>query len=352
MPRRLLFFSTPVGPIGSGIGGGVEQTLTVLARELQRRGHHIDILAPQGSTSNQLNIIPISGSLQPSIQTEPSLQGAPETSVLRQMWQEVVRRQTQYDLLVNFAYDELPFQQAPQLSIPTAHLVSLASMSPSMDIAIRETVQRAPASLAFHSQAQAESFSVREGYSLVGGGIEISEYDFVPETGGPLAWVGRISPEKGLEDAIQASLLAKIPLQIAGLIQDPAYWQKVSLSVAPAHRQYLGFLQTPELQKILGTSRALLMTPHWLEAYGLVALEALACGTPVLTYRRGGPGEIVEDGKTGWRVESGDITGLAEATHRIPQIRRADCRKAAELCFSETAFADRVEAWWNKIINK
>ena len=100
----------------------------------------------------------------------------------------------------------------------------------------------------------------------------------------------------------------------------------------------------------LKTLRALLMTPRWIEAFGNVAIEALACGVPVIAYSRGGPSEIVRDGKTGFLVEPDSVPGLVSAIEKIDSLSRVACRKQAETEYSLAALGDRFEAWFNKIL--
>ncbi len=92
------------------------------------------------------------------------------------------------------------------------------------------------------------------------------------------------------------------------------------------------------------------MTPRWVEAFGNVAIEALACGVPVIAYRRGGPAEIVRSGKTGWLVEPDDVLGLVEAIGKIGECDRHACRRQAETEYSLTALAIRFEQWFESII--
>jgi UDP-glucose:tetrahydrobiopterin glucosyltransferase len=92
------------------------------------------------------------------------------------------------------------------------------------------------------------------------------------------------------------------------------------------------------------------MTPRWLEAFGNVAIEALACGVPVIAYRRGGPAEIIKDGETGFLVEPDSITGLVKAIAQIPNLERSRCRWQAETEYSLTALGDRFESWFEQII--
>jgi UDP-glucose:tetrahydrobiopterin glucosyltransferase len=92
------------------------------------------------------------------------------------------------------------------------------------------------------------------------------------------------------------------------------------------------------------------MTPRWVEAFGNVAIEALACGVPVIAYARGGPAEIVKDGETGFLVKPDSVTGLIEAINRIDEIKRDRCRQQAESEYSLTALGDRFEVWFTKIL--
>ena len=101
-----------------------------------------------------------------------------------------------------------------------------------------------------------------------------------------------------------------LPLRVFGHISDLLYWQNLQDNYNFDLVDYRGFLPTGSLQKELGDCFGLLMTPRWVEAFGNGAIEALACGVPVVAYRRGGPVEIIEDGKTGFLVEPDSIEGL------------------------------------------
>jgi UDP-glucose:tetrahydrobiopterin glucosyltransferase len=187
----------------------------------------------------------------------------------------------------------------------------------------------------------------------LGSALDLAQYDYCPEPENGLAWVGRISPEKGLEDAIAAATLAQQPLNIFGKVEDLDYWNRVQTLIAqsPISIDYGGFLPTAELQKALGRARALLVTPHWLEAFGIVAIEALACGVPVIAYRQGGLAEIVRSGETGWLVEAGDVGALVSAIARIDQIDRRQCRQQAETMYSLMAWGERFEQWFYQIVS-
>ena len=128
-------------------------------------------------------------------------------------------------------------------------------------------------------------------------------------------------------------------------MEDHAYAQRVEAEVPQGTIEWCGFKPTTELQRELGACRALLNTPKWNEAYGNVVVEALACGVPVVAYDRGGPGEIVQNGVTGWLVPPDDRDALTRATQRVAAIDRRACRGWAEQWASQDALAMRVETW-------
>lgn len=349
---NVLFVSTSVGPLGSGLGGGVELTLQNCARSLQQRGHRVQIVAPAGSVLPDFPIIAIAGQLQPTAQTEgrDAWIAMPTNSVIANLWDYVHQVEGQYDLIVNFAYDWLPFYLTPFLARPVAHLVSMGSLSEVMDQAIQAVVERFPQTVAVHSMAQAETFEFGDRCRVVGNGFDLTQYQFQAQAGQDLAWVGRIAPEKGLEDAVLAAQTLDRPLKIWGALQDEIYWQEICDQYPDAPVAYAGFLPTLELQQALGHCAALLMTPRWVEAFGNVAIEAMACGVPVIAYRRGGPAEIVQDGETGWLVEPDRVNELVAAIAKIDQIERAACRDYVEQTYSLAAMGDRLEAWFESIL--
>lgn len=349
---NLLFLSTSVGPLGSGLGGGVELTLKNIARSLTERGHSVTIVAPAGSILEGFALVEIPGELQITAQSEgrEAWVMMPGNSALANMWAYAETVQHQYDVILNFAYDWLPFYLTPFLTCPVAHLVSMGSLTDAMDQAIAQVIERFPGTIAVHSQSQAATFAFGDQCRVVSNGFDLSQYTFCPEASPVLGWVGRLAPEKGLEDAVAAAEKTGIPLKIWGVIQEVAYWQDICDQYPDAPVSYEGFLPTAELQQELGQCRALLMTPRWVEAFGNVAIEALACGVPVIAYDRGGPAEIVQPGQTGWLVQPDSVSGLVAAISQLDQIDRATCRQFVEAEYSLKAMGDRLEQWFADIL--
>ena len=165
-----------------------------------------------------------------------------------------------------------------------------------------------------------------------------------------MAWVGRVAPEKGLEDAVYVANQLGEKLKVWGFIEDEMYASKIEKSFSPGTIDWMGFLSTDKLQKGLGKCRALINTPKWNEAYGNVLVEALACGVPVVAYKRGGPSEIIQHGQTGYLANPEDKENLLSYVKIIEQIKRENCREWVEKNASSDIFANKVVNWLNKVM--
>lgn len=348
---RIIFLATSVGPIGSGIGGGVELTMRSLADGLTRLGHEVNVVAPSGSRLGRHRVLEVDGVLHVPSQTldRSTAPVIPNNSVLVNMWQKVVEltHRGDCDLVLNFAYDALPFEGAGQSAVPVVHLVSMGSLSNEMDRAVAVAIAHDAKSVAMHSNAQAETFgsAIAAQVTVVASGINLDAYRFVAEPTSDLAFVARISKEKGIDDAFAVAAATGRRLRVFGVMEDAKAWNAAVSHWPDANVEHAGFLETNELQRRLGECAALIMVHKWVEAFGNVAIEALACGVPVITYDRGGPTEIVRDGVTGFVVEPDRPDLVADAVSRLGLIDRRQCRADAELRFSEAAFATRVEKW-------
>ena len=351
---RILLVSTPIGTLGSGSGGGIEFTIANVAREMQRRGHTIMILAPEGSTLAGIEMItaPGGGQIPVQTQTEDSPVTLPANSVLANLWQKAREIQHDYDIVINYAYDWLPFYLTPFFQTALVHHVSMSFVTSSIDRALASIAQKYPGRLKFGSFAQAQTFSFDTSYCpVIYHGLPIEQYNFSATPKKYLLWLGRIAPEKALEDGVKVAQITGIPLRIFGKLEDQEYWQNIQQNFPTAPIEYGGFLDNKaDLQKVIGDSMALLMTARWVEAFGNVVIESLACGTPVITYNRGGPAEIVADGETGFVVEPDSVNAMVEAVNQISKINRHSCRQAVEEKFSLEAMGDCLEKWFTSAI--
>ncbi|MDP9465518.1 MAG: glycosyltransferase, partial [Actinomycetota bacterium] len=262
--------------------------------------------------------------------------------------------QEEFDVILNLAYDWLPFYLTPFfVTTPLAHLVSMATLSDAMDDAITRAAALRPRNVAMHSRAQAATFPTLDGLvRVIGSGVTVERYDVHITADEPrhLGFIGRISPEKGLDDVVAVAEASGLPLKVWGLMQDELVWDAAIAAHPGAQVSYEGFLPTDDLQAAIGGCAAIVMAPKWVEAFGNVAIEAMATGVPVIAYRRGGPAEIIVDGETGFLVEPDDVEGLIAAVGRIDELDRVECRQRVEEEYSIEALATRIEKWLDAVI--
>ncbi len=348
---KLIFVSTPIGHIGSGSGGGVELTLSSLMKGLLDLGHQVILVAPDGSKlpagCSLGKIRHVYGKDQPSWQhKEPDAPIViPYQGVLPRLWEQALELGVNADAVLNFGYDWLPLWLTPHVNADLFHLISMGGVSNVMQGLVSEVAHFDQSRLAFHTLRQADDYELKTDPVVVGNGFDLDKYEFQLYSGGPLGWVGRIAPEKGLEDAAAVAATLGERLLVWGVMEDERYGAEVEASFPQGTIEWRGFLSTTELQSQLGTCRALINTPKWNEAYGNVVVEAMACGVPVVAYDRGGPGELIVSGETGWLVPPDDIDAMASATNRIGEIDRRACRNWVGRNASQEAFARRVDAW-------
>jgi glycosyltransferase involved in cell wall biosynthesis len=180
-------------------------------------------------------------------------------------------------------------------------------------------------------------------------GIRLEDFPFDPHGSEDLLFFGRIHPDKGAAEAITAAHRSGRRLVMAGIVQDQNYYNK---QVAPALDDrsvvYLGPVGGAARAKTLGSARALLHLINFDEPFGLSVVEALACGTPVIAFNRGSMPELIDDGVTGFLVDS--VDAAVAAIGRVGEIDRAVCRAAASARFTVDRMADRYLDLYRSIL--
>ncbi len=150
-----------------------------------------------------------------------------------------------------------------------------------------------------------------------------------------MLYLGRMAADKGAHTAIAIARKAGVPILLAGKMREPAEFEYFETQVGPLlgdDARYLGEVPQEHKVQLLADARAVLFPIRWNEPFGLVMIEALACGTPVLAFPEGAAPEVIEDGRTGFLCH--DEASMAEALGRIETIDRSACRAAVEGYFS------------------
>src|SRR5262249_6459121 len=199
------------------------------------------------------------------------------------------------------------------------------------------------------SDAQRTPVAFANWIATVYHGIELDQFTFNPQPGGYLAFLGRISPEKGLDTAIRVARRAGLPLKIAARkplqfsrdLNVRKDWRHFNEVIEPLLEEdgveFVGEVGGREKDAFLGDAAALLFPIAWPEPFGLVMAEALACGTPVLALRHGSVPEVLRDGVSGFICDTEDE--LLTAVGRLGEIDRSMCRREVEQRFSPEAMA-------------
>tara|TARA_Y100001933_G_scaffold197195_1_gene197809 strand:- start:179 stop:1255 length:1077 start_codon:yes stop_codon:yes gene_type:complete len=355
---RLTIISTPIGFLGSGKGGGVELTLNSLVNGLLKQNHFINVVAPINSQLSEscvfANLFTVDGCEQKSWQHQDYFTKTKfsKSSIINVMFEKALSLMKDSDAIINLSYDFLPISKTLEIDHPILHLISMGDESNEVSSIISKVYSNYPYNFAFHSKAQASDFPFIKDPIILGNGFELSNYTFQEKNDGPLAWVGRVAPEKGLEDAVYAASQMGEKINVWGLIEDEEYASKIENLYPSGQICWKGYLQTNKLQQGLGKCRALINTPKWNEAYGNVVVEAMACGVPVVTYKRGGPGEIIQHGATGFLVKANDKENLLYYLKQINSINRKNCREWVENNASSNIFANKVVSWLKKVIKE
>ncbi len=182
-------------------------------------------------------------------------------------------------------------------------------------------------------------------------GLPRNLYRFHPEHQQYLAFLGRISPEKRPDHAIEVAKRTGIPLRIAAKV-DPADFQYYRSEIEPLldHPliEFIGEISDAEKDDFVGNALALVCPYDWPEPFGLVLIEALACGTPVLAYRRGSIPEVIEDGITGFVCEN--LSEIIAAVDRLGEIDRRRCRASFDKRFTADRMARDYVTLYERII--
>lgn len=329
MSLSVLSVAYPLAPVTADPVGGAEQVLARLDRALVAAGHRSLVIAPEGSQ--------VAGTLLP-IPAVPGPIGEAETArvhaALRERLCEAVARHRP-DVIHLHGIDfpaYLPKSGPPVLV--TLHLP--LDWYPPEALAPRPGVHLHPVSA---SQAATAPPGARLG-SPIENGVEIP--DLRARKRGFAFALGRICPEKGFDDALDAARLAGVPLLVAGTVFPyPSHEAHFRDAIAPRltwRRRWIGAVEGARKQQLLAEASCVLIPAKARETSSLVAMEALAAGTPVIAYPSGALPEIVEDGRTGFLVES--VEAMAAAIRRAREIDPETCRATARARFS----ADRMVA--------
>ena len=350
MQLSVLHIAYPYAPVGLRACGGAEQVLTDLDRALIVGGHRSTVVACEGSESRG------------RLYTAPVPQGRLDASdsdcrFWQRRYQEAINHalaSQQFDLVHMHGIDWY------QYSLP-ANLPVLVTLHMPIDWYPKGMWQQAGRNVHFQcvSETQKQGCPDRNA-AVVGNGVEIGNFSGnAPRRRFALA-LGRICPEKNLHEALNAGTVANTPVLVGGQTFPYSSHQEYERTTfRPALRgsgrvreqhAFLGPLKPRRKQALLRQAQCLLHPTLAPETSSLVAMEALAAGTPVIAYRSGALPEIVEDGVTGFLVNN--VAEMADAIARVDTLDRQACRHAAERRFSRDRMSRDYLDLYASILNQ
>lgn len=252
-------------------------------------------------------------------------------------------RASEFDLIHN-SFDFLPLAFTRLVETPvltTIHgFASDATLPPYLAYADR---------VSYVAISEADRHPALDYVATIHHGIDFSQFEFNPEPDDYLLFFGRIHPDKGTAEAIRVARAAGIPLVIAGIIQDQAYFdQEVAPQIDDREVRYMGSVGPAERSRILGGASALLHLINFDEPFGFSVVESMACGTPVIASSRGSMPEIVSDGVNGFLVETPEqATSAVEA---VATIDRSKVRDTVENRFTVERMVDSYIKVYRQLI--
>lgn len=309
--------------------GGTERIVSYITEELVALGHDVTLFASGDSetTARLEAICPQALRLNTGI----SNRDAPFM-----MLQERALGATRGFDIIHSHLDVIGFPLARRNPIPIVTTLHGRQDLPELEPVFREFSELPLVSI---SDAQRKPLPWANWAATVHHGLPRNLYAFHPQTQGYLAFLGRIAPEKRPDQAIEIAKRAGIPLRIAAKV-DPADQNYYEAEVEPLLNhpliEFIGEISDAEKDEFIGNAMALVCPYDWPEPFGLVLIEALACGTPVLAYRRGSIPEIIDHGVTGFICET--VSEMVDAVGQASLIDRRRCRAA----FDERFTADRM----------
>ena len=346
-------FTTPPPP---GVVYAPMDIATAVAEGLAKRGHEITFYAPKGSAPQGVRIETKDlGALKQegeAILKTPNVGGA-ETAKIFNLWDQYLiahmfreAERGTYDLLHIHPVDRALPLALSHPKVPVAYTlhdpiypwraeVFRMFQTPNQYYVSISDAQRKPAPDLHYA-------------GTVYNGIDLNLFPFSKTSSDYFLFVGRLHPEKGVAEAVEAARRAGTKLLIIGPEVSGEYWNKRIKPYLGKKIKYVGYVPYKELYRYYQNAKALLVPIQWEEPFGLVMTEAMACGTPVIAFRRGSVPEIVKDGKNGFVVRT--VAEMAKAMKNIDSISREECRRYVEERFSIERMVDGYEKAFMRIL--
>jgi glycosyltransferase involved in cell wall biosynthesis len=351
-PVRIAQVVPPIERVPPLAYGGTERIVAALSDALAARGHTLTVFASGDSS--------VPGELVPTVPRalRPDGFGGDISPYMLTTLRAVLDRAHDFDVIHSHleSWSALLARVSPVPVISTYHGRLDLPWVADLLRGLGDGGTDAPTRLVAISRHQA-SAQPEVPWTIVHNGLDLSRSPFTGTPGEALCFVGRVDPEKGIVEAIEIARRAGRQLRIAAkvgtLTHQRAYDEEVfrpALAAAGADVEYLGEISPAERDQLFADSYATLMPGSWPEPFGLVAIESMACGTPVIARRVGGLPEIIREGIDGWFGD--DVRHLAFLVDRAAALDRAEIRRGVLDRFSAERMTDDYEAEYESLLDE
>jgi glycosyltransferase involved in cell wall biosynthesis len=343
-PLRIAQAAPPFERVPPRAYGGTERIVHGLVTELDRRGHEVTTFASGDSIVPASHIETVPEALRPLGYAGDSL------PYMQLTLHEILAHANEFDII----HSHLEWANLLLARVSPVPVVS--TFHGRLDLPWADALLREPpAGLVAISDNQASTHPDVPWTAVVHNGLRLAEMPFGTNRSDALCFVGRVVPEKGIVEAIDIATKAGRPLRIAAkagpTVVERDYFENVfrpKLKAAGKTVEYLGELDQPDRDQLFAESYASLMPGSWPEPFGLVLIESLACGTPVIARRIGALPEILRDGVDGFFGD--DITAMAFKVDRVVDLDRRAIRDSVIDRFSVERMTDRYEAVYRAML--
>jgi glycosyltransferase involved in cell wall biosynthesis len=336
-----------VGPLYESVPpkyyGGTERVVSYLTEELVRQGHDVTLFA-SGDSVTKAHLV---AACRSSLRLDKHCQNQLVHHFV--MLERLFQRAAEFDI-IHFHIDYLHFPLSRRELITQVTTLHGRLDIPDL-VPLYQEFQDMP--VISISNGQREPLPWANWQATVYHGLPADIYRFRPEPGSYLAFLGRISPEKRVDRAIEIATRVGMPLKIAAKVDpvDKDYFESVITPLlSNSLVEFVGEIGDGEKDEFLGNAYALVFPIDWPEPFGLVMIEAMACGTPVIAYRGGAVPEVIEQGHTGFIVH--DLETAVEAVRHVAQLSRKRCREVFERRFTVTRMAHDYLQQFERLIAK
>ena len=321
--------------------GGTERVVSYLTEELVQQGHDVTLFA-SGDSVTRARLVPCSES---SLRLDERVIDPLAHHFV--LLEEVFARADDFHI-IHFHIDYLHFPFSRRQNTP--HLTTLHGRLDVLDLnPLHRKFHEMPLVSISHAQRQPLPWANWQG--TVYHGLPTDLHKAGSKPGEYLLFLGRISAEKRFDRAVEIARRANMPLKFAAKLDDAnrQYFEETIKSANGCPMEYVGEIGEGDKQELLAHAYALLFPIDWPEPFGLVLIESMACGTPVIAYRCGSVPELVDDGVTGFVVD--DLDSATQAVFKIPDVDRALCRRRFEERFSAARMAQEYVTIYQRLIN-